>query len=285
VSNDPALVKQQYRDGSNLDARIALHARFSTATRGFHDWLFDFVVAPPDARLLELGCGTGQMWGTIRKRVPAAWRIVLTDFSFGMLTSVRARLGTTKVVTTGNKQVVTNSFVTERDAPVVTTEVVTQSDAQAIPFPADCFDLVFANHMLYHMPDLSRTLSEIRRVLKPGGQLIAATNGNEHMLELGTLADAFGLDFSLRPNLPFTLENGGVLLAPHFEFVARHDFVDALAVTEAEPLVAYILSMRMATGFFTPERTERLRALVADHIARDGVFHISKSAGIFVATN
>ena len=44
-------------------------------------------------------------------------------------------------------------------------------DAQSIPYEKDSFDAVIANHMLYHVPDLARTLSEIRRVLRPEGCL------------------------------------------------------------------------------------------------------------------
>lgn len=72
---DPELLKAQYKDGGNLDARIALHARFSTATQNFHDWLFDHMDVPTDARILELGCGTGQMWKTVQERVPESWRV------------------------------------------------------------------------------------------------------------------------------------------------------------------------------------------------------------------
>jgi len=258
VSIDRAGLAQQYRDGSNLDARIALHLRFSTATRNFHDWLFDFVTAPLDARVLELGCGTAQMWKTVRSRAPSEWTIALTDCSMGMLQAARSAVG-----------IAANSFVT-------------QSDAQAIPFPSELFDVVFANHMLYHVPDLPRSLAEIRRVLKPGGQLIAATNGTGHMRELNSLAGEFDVQRSLTPDLPFTLESGGAQLQPFFSSATRHDFVDSLAVTETEPLVAYILSMRMAFDFFTPERIAKLRVLIDERIARDGVFHIGKSSGIFV---
>jgi hypothetical protein len=38
---EPVYVKDQYSDSSNLDARIALHARFSTAPYDFHRWVFD----------------------------------------------------------------------------------------------------------------------------------------------------------------------------------------------------------------------------------------------------
>lgn len=57
--NDPAFVKEQYNDVSNLDARIALHERFSTATRKLPVRIFDHFDLPPAARVLELGCGTG----------------------------------------------------------------------------------------------------------------------------------------------------------------------------------------------------------------------------------
>src|SRR5262249_5721079 len=160
------------------------------------------------ARVLELGCGTGQMWKTVRSRVPAAWTVALTDYSYGMLQETRSAVG-----------IAPNSFVA-------------QSDAQAIPFRSDYFDVVFANHMLYHVPDLPRALVEIRRVLKPGGQLIAATNGSGHMRELNSLAGAFGVQRSLTPDLPFTIERGGAQLRPFFFSVTCHHFIDSLAVTE-----------------------------------------------------
>ena len=102
------------------------------------------------------------------------------------------------------------------------------------------------------------------------------------MRELNSLAGAFGVQRSLTPDLSFTLESGGAQLQPFFSSVMRHDFIDSLAVTETEPLVAYILSMRMAFDFLTPEDIAKLRMLVDERIARDGVFHIEKSGGIFV---
>jgi len=44
-------------------------------------------------------------------------------------------------------------------------------DVQAIPYNDASFDVVIANHMLYHVPDLPKALAEIRRVLRPGGLL------------------------------------------------------------------------------------------------------------------
>jgi ubiquinone/menaquinone biosynthesis C-methylase UbiE len=57
-------------------------------------------------------------------------------------------------------------------------------DVEALPFDDDSFDLVLANYMLYHVPDLDQAIAELRRVLCPGGTLLAATNGQGHMHEL-----------------------------------------------------------------------------------------------------
>ncbi len=256
--NETSLLKQQYRDGTNLDARIALHARFSTATQNFHDWLFDHVDAPTNARVLELGCGTGQLWKTVHARVPRTWRLVLTDLSFGMVSGLDL---------TGFRNLTG----------------LAQSDAQAIPFADATFDAVIANHMLYHVPHLPRAFAEIRRVLRNGGKLYAATNGAGHMAELREFGDALGIDYSYMAHLSFRLENGAELLSPYFESVSRDDFDNALVVTEAEPLIAYVRSMRAAMHTVSDEQVRQLRAILNERIARDGAIRIRKKTGLFVA--
>ena len=82
-------------------------------------------------------------------------------------------------------------------------------DAQDIPFEDDTFGCVVANHMLYHVPDLDKGLAEIRRVLKPGGKLYAATNGEAHMLELEAFvveqfAKPLGTDFEVKRGAEFS---------------------------------------------------------------------------------
>ncbi|WP_084767053.1 class I SAM-dependent methyltransferase [Clostridium nigeriense] len=43
-----------------------------------------------------------------------------------------------------------------------------QIDIQDINFPDETFDVIIANHMLYHIPDLQKALYEVKRVLKTG---------------------------------------------------------------------------------------------------------------------
>jgi SAM-dependent methyltransferase len=65
----------------------------------------------------------------------------------------------------------------------------------AIPFPAQSFDLVLANMVLEHVGRPTGFLSEVARVLRPGGCLVAQTVSSAHYVTwlrrlLGTLPHA-----------------------------------------------------------------------------------------------
>lgn len=87
-SDDTSSVAQ-YRDPSNLSARIQLHQRFSTNQTGWFHWLFDQPSLPAGAHILELGCGRCDLWGENRARVPAGPHITLTDRSPSMVQAAR----------------------------------------------------------------------------------------------------------------------------------------------------------------------------------------------------
>ena len=69
----------QYTDASNLKYRIALHERFSTNGYAWPQWVFDQFDLTDEARLLEIGCGTGALWSTNFDRIPNGWEMSLTD--------------------------------------------------------------------------------------------------------------------------------------------------------------------------------------------------------------
>jgi SAM-dependent methyltransferase len=155
-------LEEQYRTDAHLNARIGLHARFST-NPGWGRWLFDREAPPANARVLEVGCGPANtLWGANLDRIDPSWQLTLADFSPGMIESARGVLG-------------------DRAEYVV-------ADAQDLPFDDECFDIVLANHMLYHVPDRPKAFVEFRRVLVPGGAFHAATNGDGHFEELWVLA-------------------------------------------------------------------------------------------------
>lgn len=137
--------------------------------------------------------------------------------------------------------------------------------------------------MLYCVPDLTRALGEIRRILSRGGKLYAATNGIEHLREyFQFVSDFLRIEFN-RPTYTFSLENGEQLLQKYFDSVKRFDFDDALDVTEAEPLIAYVMSTTVGKQLMDKECQVELRRMITQRIAREGAFRITKSTGLFVA--
>jgi SAM-dependent methyltransferase len=159
-----------------------------------------------------------------------------------------------------------------------------QVDAQAIPFADGSFDAVIANHMLYHVPDRGQALAEIRRVLRPGGTLYASAGGGRHLLELREMLVRFSpalVDWGVQVSNAFTLENGAAQLRPWFPSIRLERYEDALLVTEAKPLIEYILSGRIE---FSPEESDALIRFVGQEMARQGgKIYIAKESGLFIA--
>jgi SAM-dependent methyltransferase len=92
-------------------------------------------------------------------------------------------------------------------------------DVQALPFADGEFDVAVAAWMLYHVPDLDRGLSELARVLRPGGTLVAVTNGVDHLAELWGLAQRA----TQMGRFNFRSDNGEELLREHFPLVAGRE--------------------------------------------------------------
>lgn len=263
-SDQEFLLKSQYKDASNLSARITIHERFSTNRYGWFQWVFDHFSLPARCRILELGCGRGDMWVKNCQRIPEGWGITLSDFSQGML--AEAQINLEKV-----------------DHPF-RFEVI---DAQIIPYGDKYFDAVIANHMLYHVPDRKKALAEIRRVLKPGSPLYATTVGADHLKELTGLTNRFfGSNWVYWGNgfvaEEFSLENGEPQIMAFFNTVSLHRYEDALEVTYADPLVDYIFSSNM--NIANEGRRDDFLCFMEQEIRVHGAIHITKDSGIFVVS-
>jgi SAM-dependent methyltransferase len=198
--NDPADVAREYASEHGLKERRSLYG-------GLHgedikQVLFETVLARSPAVVLEVGPGTGEL----AERLVAAGLhdYVALDVSPRMVELTAAR------------------GVRAR-----------QGDVQALPFETGAFDCVLASWMLYHVPDIDRGLSEIRRVLAPGGCLLATTNSERHLAELWSLVG------HERWQLPFTAENGAEILARHFEAVESRA-VEGWLTLDAQGVRSYI---------------------------------------------
>jgi SAM-dependent methyltransferase len=211
--DDPALVAGEYADDARLRRRAHAYTGASTA-QDARGPLIQAVVEAQPARVLEVGCGWGELGEWIVRETGAD--VVATDLSPHMVELTRTR---------------------GLDAQV--------ADVQALPFADGEFDVAVAAWMLYHVPDLDRGLAELARVLRPGGRLVAVTNSRFHLIELRELVD------SGPSTLKFNRENGLELLASHFAAVRREDVDGRLEFAgraEVEEYVRASISMSPFVG-------------------------------------
>lgn len=99
---------------------------------------------PPGGDVLDLGCGDGRLTAELR-----AERLTVADVSGVVLARAARRLPGAAIVEL------------EPDAP--------------LPLPDTSFDLVLCTETIEHVRDVQRLVSEIRRVLRPGGELALTT--------------------------------------------------------------------------------------------------------------
>ncbi len=255
------LKTEQYKDAANLNTRILIHERFSENKQGWASWVFDtYEKLPSPAKVLELGSGSAFIWTQCPERIPAEWQITLSDLSPGMLAAAQEELAS-----------VEHDFTYRK------------IDAQSIPFDNETFDIVIANHMLYHVPDIPKALAEIRRVLKADGVLIAATNGDNHLLEMNKWLKAASSDPAFTPmGNPFTLEKGVAQLEPFFSSVELLHYKDSLHITDLDLMMKYINSVLTVKGFSSADIPE-VKAELETRLVTKGEIFIQKDSGIFKA--
>ena len=162
-------------------------------------------------------------------------------------------------------------------------------DACEMPFADANFDLVIANHMLYAVSDTAKAIREIHRILKPGGTLLAATNGTRHMLELAPYVSMLDPNASQDPEnifykqLAFTLENAAEQLEPVFSSVARLEYEDSLEIDEVEPVLEYLLS-----GFELDKikigSLAAVKAALLLELKNKSILKVNKNSGCFICS-
>ncbi len=259
-----AKMQAQYGSDRNLRSRINLHARYSVNRTPWMDWVFDQMTLPAGGRVLELGGGPGTLWAAKRARLGRVGSVLLTDLSPGMVRTARASL--------------------EAMDGLFRFGVV---DAGALPFSNGTFDVVIANHMLYHVPRRRRALGEMARALRTGGTLYATTVGTAHMRVLWRLLVPMVPDILARVGAVsrgFTLENGEDLLGEVFAEVERRDYEDALAITDVAPVLGYLeSSVTMMDVALTDAQWQTLAEAIAERIEAEGALRVAKASGLFVA--
>lgn len=110
-----------------------------------HQRLLEYVTLPPQPNVLDIGCGTGKLLNRLAGHFPDLWGTGL-DFSSGMLAQARK---------------------SRNHRPRL---IFIQGNAESLPFVESQFDAVFNTISFLHYQQPEKFLSEVQRVLRPGGR-------------------------------------------------------------------------------------------------------------------
>lgn len=254
------VIKEQYKNTNNLALRKSLHEKYSVNKIGFQKWMFSQYPFRKKIKVLELGSGRGELWNDyFDNEILQSYEmnITLSDFSDGMV------------------DYLLHHYLGKRIS-------VKKIDILDIPFENDTFDLMIANSMLYHVKNIDRALSEVKRVLKKDGLFYCSTFGMNGMTQfLYHALDELGISYNHELNITFTLQNGMQLLKKQFRKVERYDYEDALEIDKVEDYIDYIYSMASLQGL-DRNYYDRLRNYFNSQKV-NGFLHIPKEYGMFVA--
>lgn len=120
------------------------------------------------ARVLEVAAGTGLITTAI---APVVGELIATDYAAAMVEQLEVRV---------------------RDDGLANVRCE-QADIYNLQFDSGSFDAVFAANVLHLVPDLEGALASLRRVVKPGGLLVAPTYLHRETLRASILSRAFAL--------------------------------------------------------------------------------------------
>ena len=224
LEQESDLVRKQYATDNNLRIRQETHEKYTVPNKNYVEWALEMIQWRGDERILDVGCGPGLYYSKLHENQPNMTYHGL-DLLPGMLLNHPA-----------------------------SNDHLMLGDVHHLPLASESYDVLMANHMLYHVHDVESSLEEMKRVLKPDGVLMVATNSVQTMPELQVLMrraivllTRHGVAQVRAPFLSsdrFALENGTRILSRYFYGVVRYDLPSALVFPDVEPAMAYLESTR-----------------------------------------
>jgi malonyl-CoA O-methyltransferase len=150
---------QKERVAASFSGAAAGYDTVADVQRVVGNWLLQSIQHQQEMQTaLDVGCGSGAMTVQLAERLPLA-EVDAIDISRGML----------------------EVAVEEHEHPRVS---YYEGDAEEIPFEEKAFDLVYSNFMLQWCPNPVQAMTEMRRVLHRGGQLVLSLPGAGTLGEL-----------------------------------------------------------------------------------------------------
>jgi ubiquinone/menaquinone biosynthesis C-methylase UbiE len=265
-------MKIDYQETTNdLLARIDIHKKYGS--RDIDQWMIHLLNPQKGSKILDVGCGSGKQCFLFYKALQGEADITGSDVSAELL--AKARQENDKI---GNRiKFIDLDF--------------------NLPFPLDSnqYDLLTACFTIYYSADIPLTITEMHRVIKPGGRLFTTGPMPENKrLFYDIIQEATQKPI---PPMPGSSRYSSLIynaIQERFSSVELHIFENPLIFEAAEPFLTYTRASlsedrRLWKSLFEDaggfERVmQQIQAVVERRIAQEGKLVMTKVVGGFIAT-
>jgi len=266
-ATDPTYLAYQYGTAEKLRIRQEAHELYSERPNDFFDWALTLLDLRPGLCVADVGCGPGIYHGRLDAFGCA---VIAIDGSWGMVQEAQTQARQHRLAVK-----------------------LLQANAEHLPLASASIDRLMANHMLYHVPDQAAALAEMRRVLKPGGVVMLATNAADaNALLHAAHSDAVRkLGYTPSPRVTDRFHLGHLDLVRHFFPTAEvHARADAFLFPTLDAALRYYASGNIdalqdlpADGSHAARLLPHVAELLRAQLDAQGRLRVSKDAGCFVA--
>lgn len=144
-------MKYNYKETTDdLQTRIDIHTLYGK--KNIDEWMLEVLPLEKGMKILDIGCGAGKQCFLFHDQLEADCEVVGGDVSEDLLSQARERAA-------------------EKGAEI---EFITLNFNERFPFEDNQFDLITCCFAIYYAEDMLFTISEIHRVLKPGGRFFTS---------------------------------------------------------------------------------------------------------------
>jgi SAM-dependent methyltransferase len=267
------LLTHNYGSTDDYKVRSSGWDEFRVNPTSLVEWVFGQLTLGGQSAILDAGCGLGRFALAFAERSPAGSRVTALDLSASMVDSVREEAR--------KRQLALEACV---------------AGVEEIPHPAETFDVVLCNYVLYHVESISKAMDELARVLKPGGRFVTVVPAfrwlhelidwqDRALLRLGH--DIHGPLFKPTGTDRFCEENAPRYLMERFRVVSQERYDGTMRFPSVEVLLHhYRHTMRfknaVAAGVDAEALATTVGELMSETLAREGHLQVTSQNTCFI---